>query len=310
MTGSKGATDRASVIIPNLNCPILDQALGSLYTQSLEPGVLSEIIVVGQDEPGCLQGFPDVTYVHTPSPVGPGTARNIGIRRAQTELIACMDADCVADPHWLGEMIAAHHEHPHRAVIGGSITIEADSFWAMTDNLSSFHAYLPTRPSAVYPVLPTCNVSMRRNAFEQVGLFSETLLFDEDADWMMRARRKGFTLYFHPAAQVWHRTQRKTLQAVLAHARAWGSYSILTRHKYADLQPLPLVLRQWWSLKVLSPLIAAAVTARICAQSPWSWRHLTAMPVIVLAKVAWCWGAAERLKHNGGLEMTGGSRGS
>jgi GT2 family glycosyltransferase len=302
MTGHTGSIKRVSVIVPNLNCPILDQALDSLKAQVLEPDVSLEIIVVGQDKPGCLARFPDVIDIRTPSPVGPGTARNIGIRHAKGELIACMDADCVADHDWLPEMIRAHRKWPHRSVIGGSIRIEADNFWAMTDNLSSFHAYLPTRPPGEYPVLPTCNVSMRRWAFEQVGLFSEKLLFDEDADWMMRARREGFTLRFHPAAEVWHRPQRQTFQAVLSHARTWGSYSIITRRRYQDLQPLPFPLRRWWSLLLASPLIAAAVTTRIYARSPRPWRHARALPVVLLAKLAWCWGAAGRLRRGGARE--------
>lgn len=287
----------ASVIIPNLNCPILDQALAALYAQSLEPGVSVEIIVVGQDEPGCLRRFPQATYIHTERPVGPARARNIGIRQASGQLIACVDADCVAEPRWLSEMIAAHCAHSHMAVIGGSIRIDADNLWALADNLSSFHAYLPTRRPAVYPVLPTCNVSMRREAFGQVGLFDESLLINEDADWMMRARRMGFSLHFHPPARVWHRSQRSTFRALLAHAVDWGYYSIVNRHRYRDLEPLPLMLRHWWSLMLSSPLIALAVTARIYVRNPGAWRHVHVSPVILAAKLAWCWGAARRLKR-------------
>lgn len=298
MTSSETSIDSVSVIIPNLNCPILDQAVDSLCAQSLNPRIPLEIIVVGRDEPGCLERFPQVTYVRTKSPVGPGTARNIGICRASGDLIAFMDADCVANRDWLAEMISAHNKWPHRAVVGGSIRIEADNYWAMTDNLSSFHAYLPTQSPAVYTVLPTCNVSMRRHAFEQVGLFNEVLLFDEDADWMMRARRSGFTLHFHPAAEVWHRTQRRTFQEVISHARTWGAYSIITRHKYPDVQPLPFVLRRWWILALFSPLVATAVTARVYANSPRTSPHLRALPMIILTKLAWCWGAARSLKDD------------
>ena len=303
MTNARSPSITAvSVVIPNLNCPILDQALDALYAQSLEPGVSMEIIVVGQDEPGCLRRFPRTMYIHTQQPVGPGTARNIGIQQAQGQLIACVDADCVADPRWLSEMIAAHHKHPHQAVIGGSIRIDAHNLWALADNLSSFHAYLPTRQAAEYPVLPTCNVSMRREAFDQVGLFNEALLFDEDADWMMRARRLGFTLYFCPPARVWHRTQRHTFRAVMSHARVWGYYSIVTRHRYPDLQPLPRVLKRWWSLVLSSPLIAMAVTARIYARNPHTWRYVSVAPVILAAKLAWCWGAAHRLRQGTALQ--------
>ena len=296
MTGTGDVISTVSVIIPNLNCPILDQALDALHAQTLEPGVSIEIIVVGRDEPGHLRGYPEVAYIQTEHPVPPAIGRNIGIEKAQGELIACLDADCIADSKWLAAMLAAHREHPHRTVIGGSIEIEADNYWALADNLSSFHAYLPSHVPAQYPVLPTCNVSMRRAAFEQVGLFDKDLTFDEDADWMMRARRKGFTLRFYPRARIWHRTQRSSFHATISHAELWGSYSIITRHRYRDLQPLPSVLARWWSLLGCSPLIAAAVTAGIYARNPRTFRYLHTSPVVFLAKMAWCWGAARRLK--------------
>jgi GT2 family glycosyltransferase len=299
---TRSAISTVSVIIPNLNCPILDQALDALRVQQLEPGVSVEIIVVGRDEPRHLHGYPDVVFIETERPVSPGVGRNIGIEKARGELIACLDADCIADPMWLAAMLAAHREHPRQTVIGGSIQIDAGNYWALADNLSSFHAYLPSRAPGRYPVLPTCNVSMRRDAFEQVGLFDPELAFDEDADWMMRARRKGFTLRFYPRARIWHRTQRSSFQATIAHARLWGSYSIITRQRYRDLQPLPSILSRRWSLLAFSPLIAAAVTARIYARNPSTLRYLPTLPVIFLAKMAWCWGAARRLQTGSGLE--------
>jgi GT2 family glycosyltransferase len=193
-------------------------------------------------------------------------------------------------------MLAAHQEYPDHAVIGGSIAIEADNYWALADNLSSFHAYLPSHPAALAPVLPTCNVSMRRGAFEKVGLFDKDLAFDEDADWMMRARLQGLTLHFCPSARVWHRTQRNSFRSVLSHAELWGNYSIVTRHRYSDLNPLPVILRRSWSLVTLAPLIAAAVTARIFLRNAGARPYIHAAPIVFLAKVAWCWGAAKRLE--------------
>lgn len=297
MTRTRRTINSVSVIIPNLNCPILDQALEALYAQSLPPDIDLEVIVIGQDEYGHLQRFPQVTSIYTPDPVPPGTARNIGIRHSRGQLIVCQDADCVAQPNWLSELIAAHQEHPQRTVIGGSIRITADNYWALADNLSSFHAYLPSRPSVPYPVLPTCNVSMRREAFDTVGWFDDALVYDEDADWMMRARQEGFTLRFHSPAVVWHRTQRKTFRSAISHAYVWGNYSIITRHRYQELQSTPFILKNWWALLLLSPFIATGVTARIYLRNPSVWRHVTTAPVIFLAKMAWCWGAVKRLRE-------------
>lgn len=286
-----------SVIIPNLNCCILDQTLKALYAQSLEPHISVEIIVVGQDEPGCLLGFPEVVYIPTEQPVGPATARNMGITRASGNLIACIDADCIADTHWISEMITAHRQCPKKTIVGGSIRIDDRNLWALADNLASFYAYLPNRRPAIYPVLPTCNVSMRREAFEKVGLFDESLLVSEDVDWMMRARRMGFSLYFYPRARVWHRSQRRALRLVLLHAATWGYHSIVNRHRYADMEPLPVILKYWWGLALGTPLLALAVTTKIFVGNPALWRYVYALPVVLMAKLAWCWGATCRLKE-------------
>lgn len=296
---------RVSVIIADLNSPILDRVLDALYAQRLEPGLSVEIIVVGQDDPGCLRRFPRVIFERTEQPVGPAAARNMGIRRACGQLIAYLDADCVPDINWISEMVAAHRQHPQRAVIGGSIIIDADDIWALTDNLASFHAYLPTRRAAVYPVLPTCNLSIRRSAIEEVGLFDESFLINEDVDWTMRARRKGFSLYFHPSARVWHQTQRRTYRSVLRHAKHWGYYSIVNRYRYSDLEPLPFAFRHWLNLVVLSPLIAIAVTTGIFMRNPSALRHVYVFPLILGTKLAWCWGAARRLKQREKFDHVG-----
>src|SRR3546814_3880602 len=33
--------------------------------------------------------------------IGPGPARNTGVGLAETEMIACVDADCIADSRWI-----------------------------------------------------------------------------------------------------------------------------------------------------------------------------------------------------------------
>ncbi|MDD5673364.1 MAG: glycosyltransferase [Chitinivibrionales bacterium] len=280
-----------------MNCPILDQCLGAIFSQELEGGLTVEIIVVGRDDHACVRAFPQTIFIRTERPEIPSVARNIAISQSHGQLIASIDADCVADPHWIAEMIAAHRAHPEKAVIGGSIRIEAASIWALADNLSNFHAYLPTRPSAQYAMVPTCNISMRREAFAHVGMFDEALAVNEDTDWIMRARRLGYSLYFYPKALVWHRTQRNTFGVVMMHAMQWGYFSIMNRHRYAGILPLPFVLKRWWSLLAVSPVIALVVTAKVFVGNPGTWRYLRVAPVIFIAKWMWCIGAVRRLRQ-------------
>src|SRR3546814_15802122 len=44
--------------------------------------------------------YPDVRMV-SEREIGPGPARNTGVGLAETEMIACVDADCIADSRWI-----------------------------------------------------------------------------------------------------------------------------------------------------------------------------------------------------------------
>ena len=286
-----------SVIIPNLNSPILDKVLQALFLQRLEPDVSVEVIVVGQDQPGHRRAFPGVHYVETPNPVWQSVARNMAILRATGQLILCLDADCVPDTSWIERMVAAHTRVPGRTVIGGGIRIDADNAFALADNLSSFHSYLAEGRPGKRDILPTCNVSMRREAFDEVGLFDESLSIGEDSDWMLRARRKGFSLEFCPDACVWHQSQRKTLRAALAHAGDWGYHSIAYRHRHSDVMPLSRVLTNWAVLLAFTPGIALATTAGIFLRNPGALRYWYVAPIVMAAKANWCLGAVRRLRQ-------------
>jgi GT2 family glycosyltransferase len=282
-------------VIPNLNCAILGKTLAALCSQKHEVEPSVEIFVVGRDDLGHVKNFPQVHFIETPNPVGPAIARNIAIRKSQGDLIICVDADCIVQPNWLQEMIAAHYS-PNKAIIGGAIKIDNDNPWALADNLSSFHDYLPNLPASIYSVLPTCNLSIRRGVIDKVGLFDENLLINEDVDWTMRARRLGYKLYFNPSAIVWHRPQRKNFRAIWRHGYDWGYHSIVNRWRYHDLEALPFVLHHRWVIGGFSPLIALAVTTKIYIENRFTWKYLLVSPIVLLSKIAWCLGAARRLR--------------
>jgi GT2 family glycosyltransferase len=294
---ARGVIRTASVIIPNLNCPVLSESLGSLCDQAARATVQVEIIVVGLDAYGNSQSFPTVLFIETTGPMWPSVARNIAIKRATGELILCLDADCVPEGQWIARMVEAHQMHPTWSVIGGSIRIDSDNVWALADNLASFNAYLPSHTETIRDTLPTCNVSMRRDTLAQVGFFNERLQVGEDTDWMMRARRLGFALRFDREACVWHRSQRRTLSTLLSHAELWGYHSVRNRLIYEEFIGLPTMARLWPVLLASAPAIALSFAARIFAQGRLPRQYWPTAPLVTLAKLAWCWGAARRLRE-------------
>ena len=172
-----------AIIIPSLNAPTLARALAALAAQTDTP---DEIIVVGRDEAGTLAAFPTVRFIDTGAPVCAARARNLGMAAATGELLLLLDADCVPRPDWL-----ARHRARHAAgetVVGGAVELRGSNYWAQSDNVSMFHEFVPGLPPGPRLLLPTLNLSLRREVFESVGGMDESFpgAAAEDADWTIR----------------------------------------------------------------------------------------------------------------------------
>lgn len=51
-----------------------------------------------------------------------------------------------------------------------------------------------------------CAMMVRREVFETIGMFDERyFLYYEDLDFAMRAKRKGFAVFFYPKSFLWHK---------------------------------------------------------------------------------------------------------
>jgi GT2 family glycosyltransferase len=289
-----------SVIIANLNCPVVDRGLAALARQALPAGLSVETIVVGRDEPGCLRRFPWVRFIETDRPLWPAAARNVALAAATGDLIASLDADCVPSRRWVGALVTAHQTLGERVVIGGAIRVDGANLWALADNLASFNHYLPSRPAGPVAQVPAANLSARRALFDEVGPFDERLRIGEDTDWVIRARRVGAQLRFEPRAVVWHNTLRRSLAAVVAHGYEWGYHAAFNRVRYAAELQTPWILRRWWATAAAAPIIATATTAAIYLRDRGTIRYINVAPFVWLAKLAWCIGAARRLRRLAG----------
>ncbi len=281
-----------SVIIPNLNSPILDQVLAAVLAQDGAEHV-GEIWVVGQDAPGLSAGFERTHMLDPGERLNPPAARNLGIRCSAAPLLIFLDSDCIPQPGWLRAHLAAHAEG--HAVTGGGVLPSGENYWSLAYNLGMFHEYLTTKPDnrrdGRRDILPTLNLSVERQVIERAGLFDESLPRAEDLEWSARARAAGFPLHFCAAAAVEHRHRRTTARAVWADCAGSGYYSRLVRLRHPKLLDAPGLLRQPGLVRLLSPAIAAWGAARAVARQPALLRYPAQLPAIYLTKLAWSWGA-------------------
>jgi GT2 family glycosyltransferase len=298
---------RLSIIIPNLNSPLVDRTLEAIRRQDFDLAAV-EVLVVGVDEPGLVQDQPGVRFVPTGPQCSAAHNRNAGMAAAQGEIFCFTDADCEPDPNWLARLTARYAD-AHVQVVGGGVSFAHGNYWALCDNLAWFYKFLATSPVGERAHLPSLNLSVRRQVVEHVGGFDESFpgAAGEDTEWTQRMVAHGYRLHFEPRAVVHHAAKRHHLRDLWRHAYAYGRFSPkvrpgtsgegrqATKQTEMEARFLP---QERWQLLLLSPLLAALVTARIV------WMHprlevALAVPGIWLSKMAWCLGAGTTLDSQG-----------
>lgn len=192
----------------------LSQCLASLATQRRKP---QKIIVVNDastdNTSQVLQRFrylSNLQIVELTKNVGTPAARNLGVARSQSELVAFIDADACAPPVWLEELVAPF-SNLGVTVVGGPDQAPADSTpfqraidYSLQSILASGRLRL-LNPFAPYSPAG-CNLAIRRAIFSAAGGFDERLdRRGEDKELLQRLRRRGHPILMAVRACIFHR---------------------------------------------------------------------------------------------------------
>jgi len=139
---------------------------------------------------------------------GPGAARNLGWRAAETPLVWFIDADCVPQPDALRHLQASFDDENVAGVGGSYNNLRADSLLAclIHEEIVARHGAMPRDVN----FLGSFNVVYRRQALAEVGGFDEVRVNGpgragaEDAELACRMCEHRFQLHFEPASRVGH----------------------------------------------------------------------------------------------------------
>jgi O-antigen biosynthesis protein len=232
-----------SVVIPVFNAEkTIEACLASLHKQSLKP---LEIIVVDNhstDETkdivlNIIRDHREVrTYYRLEVRKGPSFARNRGAYETRGEIIAFMDADCIADPSWLLRLSESFYRSKVGAVAGGIIGFDKKTV------IGKFHALFTMRAlpssrlfyefSLISGGFPTANFSIRNELFRTLGGFDEAIpIYAEDYDLCARICESGAQIYFDREAIVFHQ-HRQSLQTTWKQSYGFGTghATLLKKH--------------------------------------------------------------------------------
>jgi len=219
---------KVSLYIPCYNAErylarTLEGALGQTHP-------LDEILVIddgSRDRTGEIASRYPVRVVRHDRNRGLAAARNTGFRSARNELVASLDADCVAAPDWL-EKLLPHLDDPK--IAGTSGRLEETVLTSLADRWRKEHLpenwgdTLITNP----PFLFGANGLHRKSALEEVGGHDEVTWIagcGEDTSISQQLVRKGYKLIYDPAAQVKH-IKQDTVRSVLDTRWRWWRYGV------------------------------------------------------------------------------------
>lgn len=253
------AAPAVSVIVPHYSDLVrLDICLRALEAQTY-PRDRVEIIVADNGSPegeaAVSAAIAGRARLVTVVEKGAGPARNGGAAAATGEVLAFTDSDCVPEPLWLAEGVAAL---ARADVVGGRMRVLVEDERALTgaeafERVFAFdnETYVRRKGFSV-----TANLFCRSRDFRTVGGFRNGL--SEDLEWCRRACGQGLRLDYAAAAVVGHPARRTWPEL----KRKW---SRLNRETYALTVGAPGARLRWGLRSLLLPLSAVAHAPRVLA---------------------------------------------
>jgi GT2 family glycosyltransferase len=205
-----------TVYIPAYNVSeFLAPCIESLLDQTLPP---DEILVIddgSQDNSAEVASrFPQVTLIKHPVNKGLASARNTAMRTARNELVASIDADCVAAPSWLAEL-ARYLNDPALVGVGGKLIEGVQRTTADRWRAVHMPQHWGNTPIRSPRFLFGCNNLFRKSAVLAAGEYDERMRTNgEDVDLCIRLRQKNWEFIYVPSAQVTH-LRHDTTQSIL-----------------------------------------------------------------------------------------------
>lgn len=233
-------TNDISVIICAYTQERWSDLLAAIASVRLQVLPAKEIIVVSDHNPALFQllqeQVTDAVIVENTGSRGLSGARNTGLTVSTGEIVAFLDDDAIATPHWLLTLSQVYADSRVLGVGGAILPLWPEArrpAWFPEEFFWVLGCTYRGMPRAIQPVrnLIGANMSFRREVFDEVGAFRcgigriGTLpLGCEETELCIRANQRWPQKMFlyHPQAMVYHHVPARRLQRRYFYARCYA----------------------------------------------------------------------------------------
>jgi glycosyltransferase involved in cell wall biosynthesis len=216
-----------TLYIPCYNAePFIRRCLDSVMAQTYP---LKEILVI---DDGCtdktleiVKEYPRVKVIAHPQNKGLGAGRNTALNSVQTDYIANLDADCVAQPDWLEKLMEAMSDET-LAGVGGRLIESFQS--TVPDHWRTIHMkqHWGNQPCRNPDWIWGHSAVFKTAALRKAGGYNEKFRTNyEDIDISRKLRAAGYDLGYQPLAVVQH-LRRDTVKSVLRTRWRWTALGV------------------------------------------------------------------------------------
>jgi GT2 family glycosyltransferase len=223
-----------SIIIVNYNTgKLLKDCLESVYAGA--NGTPLDIWIVDNNSrddsvPMIRSRFPRVNVIENPCNVGFSKANNLVISRSRCDYILLLNPDTLVIGDAIDRMVKFMEEHPNVGIAGckvlnrdgtlqlacrRSIPTPRVAFFRLTGlswlfpknrTMAEYNlTYKSPDETQEVDAVSGAFLMVRRKVVEEIGPLDERFfMYGEELDWCLRAKRAGWTVMYHPDAQIVH----------------------------------------------------------------------------------------------------------
>lgn len=223
-----------SVIIPTKNrAKLLSLCLSSLANQTVSP---EEIIIIDNNSTDQtrlvikkMSQFLPIIKLFSSIKNYP-KLYNLGIKRANGSIIACLDDDCWVEQDWVEQIITAHQTHQSAAIQGMIKSYPSNNIYVeiMSQHYQSWIKNF-TLPDNSLSVLDSKNVSFPKKIIMN-NLFDESLKNgSHDIELGARLSTKKIKIHYETQVVAYHKERTTFIQFFNQHWRIAKSEAILKK---------------------------------------------------------------------------------